>query len=92
MAIVTPVKAGLIYNPIFVASDYFKTGNGDKSSDWTVDADLSYSNEAMAKMVPITITKTAEDVTDETTMTTGAKNEMEKSPRQPHLHGKIAPP
>ena len=79
VAIVTPAEAGVMYNPIFVASDYYNSGSDpDKSSTWTpVTAPLSYADKAMAKKSEITITKTAEDLTDEVGATSGAKNETD---------------
>jgi len=63
VAIVTPAKAGWVYNPIFVASDYYKTGaTTGTSNEWTIVADaLSYSNRAMAKKSTITLDKKATD-------------------------------
>ena len=62
VAIVIPANAGWMFNPVFVASDYYKTGDASNSSSWTVAEKLSYSNEAMAKKAPIEVTKEAEEV------------------------------
>ena len=61
VAIITPGKAGVMYNPIFVGSDYYVTGNNSVSNTWTVTTNLSYSNSAMAKKTEITVEKTAKD-------------------------------
>ena len=74
VAIVVPAEAGWVYNPIFVASDYYTTTGGDKSSTWTAaETPLSYSNGAMAKKTPITITKTAAEAAEAGNETDGAK-------------------
>jgi len=76
VAIVVPKDAGWIYNPIFVASDYYTTTGGDKSSTWTAAVEpLSYSDRAMAKKAPITITKEA---------TEHAEDDNEKLPADPN--------
>jgi len=61
VAIVEPANAGWVYNPIFVANDYYKTGeDGNVSNIWTaVESPLSYSNSALAKKEPVQVTKTA---------------------------------
>ena len=61
VAIVVPAATGVLYNPIFVASDYYNSGSDpDKSSTWTpVTTPLSYADKAMAKKAELTITKTA---------------------------------
>lgn len=63
VALITPANAGVVYNPVFVASDYYTTTSGDKSSDWTVDLDDSYANVAMAKKSEITLDKEAAEET-----------------------------
>ena len=74
VAIVVPANAGFVYNPIFVASDYYKTGDNSASSTWTaVTEPLSYSDQAMAKKTPITITKTAAEAAEAGNETDGAK-------------------
>jgi len=58
MAIITPAAgADYVYNPVFVGADYYtNTTNG-----WTVNTENSYSDNAMAKKVVITLDKTAKD-------------------------------
>ena len=74
VAIITPQNAGVMYNPIFVASDYYTTTGGDKSSTWApVETPLSYSDSAMAKKAPVTVTKKAEEKEEATNETDGAK-------------------
>ena len=60
VAIVEPKNADYIYNPIFVANDYYKTGDASVSNIWTaVESPLSYSNSALAKKEPVEVKKTA---------------------------------
>ena len=61
MAIITPGKAGYVYNPVFVAADYDQPATGDDTNEWTVDLSKSYSDNAYAKKQPITLDKTAKD-------------------------------
>ena len=62
VSIIAPGKAGVMYNPIFVASDYYKTEPTDQSSTWAVvESPLSYAGESMAKKTTVTVDKTAND-------------------------------
>ena len=62
VAIIAPGKAGVMYNPIFVASDYYTTDPTDMSSTWTVvENPLSYAGQSMAKKTTVTVDKTAND-------------------------------
>jgi len=60
VALVTPKKAGVMYNPIFVSADYDSTNAEGYSNVQTAVADpsLSYSDEAMAKKTTIDVKKT----------------------------------
>ncbi len=74
VAIVEPANPGVMYNPIFVASDYYTTTGGDQSSTWTpVTEPLSYSDRAMAKKSEITVKKEAAEDSEATNETDGAK-------------------
>lgn len=62
VAIIKPAVEGMMYNPIFVASDYYSTTGGDQSNNWTVVPNaLSYKDEAMAKVEEVTVDKSAND-------------------------------
>ena len=72
VAIIAPGKAGVMYNPIFVASDYYKSEPSDKSSTWeAVENPLSYAGKSMAKKTTVTVGKTANDAN--TVDTSGTK-------------------
>jgi len=57
VAMITPANAGVVYNPVFVSSDFFD--NGTKSNEWTLTLKDSYANVAMAKKSEITLDKEA---------------------------------
>jgi fimbrial isopeptide formation D2 family protein/LPXTG-motif cell wall-anchored protein len=60
-----------MYNPVFVASDYYSPDEGeDQSSKWVVVEDaLSYAPKSMAKRSKITLDKTAKTQTTHGTTT-----------------------
>ncbi len=60
MAIITPADPDTVYNPVFVAADY----NKDKTGDWAVTEEKTYSDEAAAKKSTIPLTKTAKTTED----------------------------
>ena len=60
MVIITSKTPGTMYNPIFVAANFY--GNNeqpDSSNTWAVTSDLTYSNEGMAKKSVIPVEKEA---------------------------------
>jgi LPXTG-motif cell wall-anchored protein len=61
MVIVTPGVAGVVYNPIFVAADYYDNSSNDIT---LVDNGNSYSDTAMAKKSKVTLEKTASTITE----------------------------
>jgi len=67
LALVTPVEAGVVYNPIFVAADYTaenKTGvvgDVDQANTFAAKLTDSYSDKAVPKKTKITVDKTADD-------------------------------
>ena len=65
MVIVTSKTPGTMYNPIFVAANFY--GNNeqpDSSNTWAVTSDATYSNTAMAKMSKIPGDKEASGTDD----------------------------
>ena len=58
MALITPTNADVVYNPVFVSSDFNKDAQGNTNT-WAVDEDASYSNTAAAKKSTTTLDKTA---------------------------------
>jgi LPXTG-motif cell wall-anchored protein len=63
VAIIAPGKAGVMYNPIFVSSDYYTSDPKDVSSTWAVvENPLSYAGQSQAKKTTVTVDKTANDV------------------------------
>lgn len=61
MVIITSKTPGTMYNPIFVAANFY--GNNeqpDSSNTWAVTSDLTYSNQGMAKKSVIPVDKEAE--------------------------------
>ena len=74
VAIVEPANPGVMYNPIFVASDYYTTTGGDKSNTWApVTNALSYAPKAMAKKSEITVKKEAAENAEAANETDEAK-------------------
>ena len=76
LAMINPHTPGMIYNPVFVSADYATDANGKltgmdvaQSSTWTVGLNDSYSDNAIAKVKTITVTKTVDD--PDTTVPTG---------------------
>ncbi len=66
MVIVTSKTAGTMYNPIFVAANYYgTTETPDESNKWALTSDLTYSNQGMAKMSTIPVDKKTTGSTDE---------------------------
>ena len=66
MVIVTSGTPGTMYNPIFVAANFY--GNGeqpDTSNSWITTSDPTYSNNAMAKMSTIPVEKEADSEDDD---------------------------
>jgi len=61
VAIVTPVKPGTVYNPIFVAADYQQPTTGNTNEWQVVNLVKSYSNAALAKKEQVTVTKELTD-------------------------------
>ena len=67
LALVTPVEAGVVYNPIFVASDYEPTnttgvvGDVDLANTFAAKLTDSYSDRAVPKKSEINVDKTADD-------------------------------
>ena len=63
MVIVTPGKPGTIYNPIFVAANWYQgapNDGPDSSNAWVVDSTtLTYADKAMAKKSTFTVDKKA---------------------------------
>jgi len=61
MAIVDPATAGTIYNPIFVAANWYGAGEGpDTSNEFgVIPNSKSYSDNSMAKKTTIPLDKTA---------------------------------
>lgn len=57
IAIVTPVDADTVYNPVFVSADY---NVNNQSSLWNVTSEATYSDTAAAKKSTVTIDKKAE--------------------------------
>ena len=69
LVLVAAGDEGVVYNPIFVASDYYNTEtNGDPAKNttdtWAVDLEKTYSDEAMAKKTKIDVEKTVADKED----------------------------
>jgi len=60
VAVITPAKAGMIYNPVFVGADYNGTNN---TNEWLISLDPTYSPASMAKKDTITLKKEAYDPT-----------------------------
>ena len=60
VALVTPGKADVLYNPIFVAADYEKDGSNTQAAVTT----LSYSPKALAKKESVPMTKEVDGTTD----------------------------
>lgn len=65
MVIITSKTPGTMYNPIFVAANFY--GNNeqpDSSNTWAVTSDLTYSNQGMAKKSVIPVEKEATSTED----------------------------
>ncbi len=57
VAIITPAKAGVVYNPVFVSADY----KSNDTNAWAIVVNqLSYSDNAMAKKEDIPLNKAAQ--------------------------------
>lgn len=64
IAIITPSKAGVVYNPVFVANDYNQPSGSSGSNTWElVEGSGSYSDGAVAKKKTLTLTK---EITNQT--------------------------
>ena len=61
VAIITPARAGDLYNPVFVGVDYH---NNNTSNTWKVDLENSYQPASMAKKGEITLEKNATNQTN----------------------------
>ena len=60
MVAITSVKEGIVYNPVFVAADFYRDEDDQNDTDtWNVTTALSYEDTAMAKKSEIPLTKTA---------------------------------
>lgn len=64
MVMITPHNPDVVYNPVFVSSDYNTTANPN-SNTWAISEAASYSNTAAAKKSTTELNKTAS--TDEAT-------------------------
>ena len=60
VAIITPARAGDLYNPVFVGVDY----HDNTSNTWTVNLEDSYQPASMAKKGEITLDKNATNQTN----------------------------
>ena len=67
MVIVKPAEPGTIYNPIFVAANWYGSGEEpDSSNEIAISAnEATYYNEAMAKKTTFDVTKKATGTDDE---------------------------
>lgn len=61
MALITPVNADTVYNPVFVASDYNKTNT---SASWSITENATYSDTSAAKKSTTELKKTASTTED----------------------------
>ena len=63
MVIITSKTPGTMYNPIFVAANFYAgapADPADSANTWAVTSDLTYSNQGMAKKSVIPVDKEAE--------------------------------
>ena len=58
MVMITPADPDVVYNPVFVSSDYNTTADPN-SNTWAINEQASYSNTAAAKKSTTTLTKNA---------------------------------
>ena len=66
LALVEPVKAGTVYNPIVVSSDYTPEGTGSgKNETNKISALLNMGNSSVAKKETVTLTKTEPKITND---------------------------
>ena len=61
MVLITPANPDVVYNPVFVSSDYNVNANPDTDT-WAISEVASYSDTAAAKKSTTTLTKTASTV------------------------------
>ena len=67
MVIVTPATSGTVYNPIFVAANYYGDNEvKDSANSIAVTSDMSYADNAMAKKSTIPLDKKSKATTPET--------------------------
>jgi len=66
LALVEPIKAGTVYNPIVVSSDYTPEGTGDKQNETNKISALSnMGSSSVAKKETVTLTKTEPKITND---------------------------
>jgi fimbrial isopeptide formation D2 family protein/LPXTG-motif cell wall-anchored protein len=58
MALIVAANTDVVYNPVFISSDY-KTASQGNTNTWGVDETASYSNSAAAKKSTTSLNKTA---------------------------------
>ena len=66
IVIITSKTPGTMYNPIFIAANWYQSGTTpDSANGWVLTSELSYQNKAFAKKSTIPLDKNGEPVEEE---------------------------